>query len=36
MPIVDPGPFWNVDLALDRAMTEFSHGLAAKQPVLER
>ena len=25
MPIVDPGPFWKVDLAFDHGMTEFSH-----------
>ena len=27
MPIVDPGPFWKVDLAFDHGMTEFSHNL---------
>jgi hypothetical protein len=27
MPMVDPGPFWKVDFALDHAMTESSHSL---------
>jgi hypothetical protein len=27
MPIVEPGPIWEVDFAHDHAKTEFSHGL---------
>ena len=35
MPIVDPGPFWKVDFALDHAMTEFSHSLGRSLPTAD-
>lgn len=32
MPIVDPGPIWEVDLSHDHTKTEFSDGLSLVPP----
>jgi hypothetical protein len=32
MPIVEPGPIWEVDFGHDHAKTEFSHGLDWVRP----